>query len=119
MIRIAKASIKRALLPSKHHEVNEALSIAGVYQRLDIESQEIRLLILGPGKEEGIVKCSIRHPSLRGLIKPQYETISYVWRDPDVKAIVELNGSKREVPASSERVLRRFRFSRKRAYIVD
>lgn len=40
---------------------------------------------------------------------PEYETISYVWGDPNLKATVYVNGRGALVPASPERVLRRMR----------
>lgn len=52
--------------------------------------------------------------------KPVYETISYVWGDKAKRGTVYLHGHIRDVPASSEAVLRRMRFPKqKRVLWID
>ena len=79
------------------------------YRPLDSARQEIRLLVVKPGSENEMVDCSFQHASLKKASKPHYETISYVWGDENLRSQVSLEGENIDVPASSERVLRRFR----------
>ena len=90
------------------------------FRPLDSTRQEIRLLIVQPGVAKDIVECSFRYGIFSRSIKPLYETISYVWGDASLRSNVRLNGQEMDVPASSERVLRRFRYtSRERVLWID
>jgi hypothetical protein len=52
------------------------------YHHLDSSMQEIRLLILQPGRGNSMVEVEIIHQSLAD--NPAYEALSYVWGDPTV-----------------------------------
>jgi len=77
------------------------------YQPLDNES--FRLLYLSPGSGTGVVACSLRNVSFKSGLKNSYETISYVWGNPQIRATVQLDGHCVSVPRSSHDVLRAVR----------
>ena len=81
-----------------------------VYRPLNTDRHEIRLLVVEPGIEGEIVKCSFQYAFLKRRHKPQFETISYVWGDARTRATVQLGSKVMDVPASSDRVLRRLRY---------
>ena len=79
------------------------------YCKLDLDGKEFRTLLLEAGEGEDRVCCELQHVSLQDYPKPQYETISYVWGDPAVRGTIFVHGRATDVPASTERVLKRFR----------
>jgi len=81
----------------------------GPYRKLDPEKNEFRTLLVKAGEHKDDIYCELQHVSFQNDMKPPYETISYVWGDPTTRGTVYLQGRKTDVPASSERVLRRFR----------
>ncbi|CAJ2501031.1 Uu.00g038840.m01.CDS01 [Anthostomella pinea] len=81
------------------------------YQPLDTAISGIRLLYLGPGKGTDPLLCTLKHASLQTQPKPQYQTISYVWGNPNQRGETVIESIAVSVPASSERVLRRLRSS--------
>lgn len=80
-----------------------------LYQELDFEQKEIRLLNVYPGSGDELICCSLEHAFLSDTLKPVYETISYVWGDPGRRGSVNLQDCEMDVPAGSEVVLRRMR----------
>jgi hypothetical protein len=79
------------------------------YQPLDTSRMGIRLLLVKAGKASQMVRCELLAASLTSDPMPRYETISYCWGDPSIKAKIILNGRKTKVPASSEAAIRRMR----------
>ncbi|KAK3657376.1 hypothetical protein LTR56_002518 [Elasticomyces elasticus] len=80
---------------------------AYVYQALDVEEQEIRLLVLGPGQYDdpllaGLVTISVRRSH-------RYNTISYVWGDPRKDSNIFIAGARLAVPKNTALALRRMR----------
>jgi hypothetical protein len=55
--------------------------MGSMYSPLDIERNEIRIMILEPGKWDDEINCSLKVVSLND--NPEYSTLSYVWGDPD------------------------------------
>ncbi|KAK5680351.1 hypothetical protein LTS10_007278 [Elasticomyces elasticus] len=83
---------------------------AYVYQPLNNEEQEIRLLLLGSGEyddplQAGLVTVSIRRPH-------SYHTISYVWGDPRRDSNIYISGTRLAVPTNTALALRRVRLQR-------
>jgi hypothetical protein len=85
--------------------------MAGIYQELKKAEKEIRLLLVSSGGEDEPVECSFRYVSLLEKPETAYETISYVWGDSAIRGLICIDGTWLDVPASSERVLRRMRYS--------
>lgn len=83
--------------------------MAELYRTLSRELHEIRLLVIEPGSGNDPVRCRMRHINLRTEPAPPYDTVSYVWGDPRIRATILVGGESVDVPVSSERVLRRFR----------
>lgn len=77
------------------------------YDPLDAERQEFRTLTVHPssGYATHTIRATIATRSL--LEKPQYETVSYCWGDASIRSTIILNGYRFDVPASSEKTLRR------------
>lgn len=93
---------------------------AAPYRLLDSSRREIRLLVVEPGAGDQIVTCSFQYWCIDGMAKPRYETISYVWGDGNTRATIQLQGIAKDVTASSERALRRFRYTdRSRILWID
>ncbi|KAK4628891.1 hypothetical protein CLAFUW4_08684 [Fulvia fulva] len=82
---------------------------ARLYQAVDASRKEIRLLVVAAGAKDDPVRGTFRHVSLLDDPKPVFETISYVWGDPKLRATMFLHGLLIGIPKSSERVLRRMR----------
>jgi hypothetical protein len=80
---------------------------AYVYSPLDLEKEEIRLVLLYPGRGEEAVRCELRHVSLRN--SPPYEALSYTWGNPDDTRKIQLDGQELSVTANLEEALRSLR----------
>ncbi|KAK5694306.1 hypothetical protein LTR97_009928 [Elasticomyces elasticus] len=89
-----------------------------VYQDLDPERRQIRLLEVLPDREDQPIRIHIRTVQLPAA----YETISYAWGDHTPSAVVEVRSiegrawpppgsSQLRVPASTQAALRRIRFA--------
>lgn len=72
------------------------------------ESKELRLLTLLPGGVDDDLECLLRVADLEAASVP-YETISYVWGDPDLRSFIRVEGAEVSVPASAAAALRRVR----------
>lgn len=77
------------------------------YEPLQKEPNQIRLLHVLPGDFEDPIQCELRKSKLVPI--PKYETISYVWGDPEDRLTININGFEFSVPASSARAIRRVR----------
>jgi hypothetical protein len=80
-----------------------------IYQELDQERKEIRLLVLLKAQLDEPIYCRLQHTYLDADPTPPYETISYVWGDRTVTELIAVNDHGLKVPASARRVLQRFR----------
>ena len=70
-------------------------------------SNEIRLLILLPGKWSDPIRCKWRVVSLNG--KPEYKALSYVWGRSKHSQPIYLNGSPVFITRHLRRALRQLR----------
>lgn len=93
------------------------------YKRLNYElGQEIRLVVLYPGKELEEIACDIIHVNL--LDKPMYEAISYTWATEDgdlsMSAKIQCRNKDIAITRNCESVLRSLRLKgRNRKIWVD
>ncbi|KAI1400566.1 heterokaryon incompatibility protein-domain-containing protein [Hypoxylon fuscum] len=74
---------------------------SSLYQPLDRERKEMRLLEVSPGNRGEIVKARLIYASLLNPEDIDYETISYAWGDATKLDDVNINGRVIDVPASS------------------
>ncbi|EMC98505.1 hypothetical protein BAUCODRAFT_574559 [Baudoinia panamericana UAMH 10762] len=90
--------------------INRHREAAWVYKKLNTDQQDVRVLLVKASEDRSKPVCgTLRHISLINQQLPGYETISYVWGDPKLRGRIYVDGCELEVPASTERVLRRFR----------
>lgn len=81
-----------------------------IYEPLDADREEIRLLILLPDDNpEDRPRCYLETVSLSKDPQPQYEAISYCWSEMEGTTRIRLNGLRFDAPASAAKVLERFR----------
>jgi hypothetical protein len=80
-----------------------------VYDTLDSNSKEIRVLEVAPGAGDDMVKCTLKHVSLLSDSRLAYETISYCWGPSKDPVVINLNGCLVPVSATSEAAVRRMR----------
>lgn len=104
-------------LESKHRAALQQFR----YQPLSQDREEIRVLVVQPSRfETAPLSCKIVHCFLDQTPTPEYETISYVWGNPNMRARIGLNRCGFDVTASAERVLRRMRHpDRSRTLWID
>ncbi|KAH8589917.1 heterokaryon incompatibility protein-domain-containing protein [Bisporella sp. PMI_857] len=76
------------------------------YQKLT-GADDIRVLVLPPGKISDPVQCRLKHVSLSA--KPKYETISYAWGDPSKKCPIDCEGKVIQVTLNLNSALQHFR----------
>lgn len=70
------------------------MTLSRLYQPLDSQRQEIRLLRILPSTElEAPVHCSIFTASLRDDPPPTYQALSYVWGDPKLTDEINIEGT--------------------------
>ena len=91
------------------------------YRPLAVDRREIRLLDVLPTHRVSRVprsfealsirraplSCRIRHASFNDDPPPQYETVSYVWGNPDPCKHILVNGEKLRIPSNTNLALRR------------
>lgn len=89
----------------------QAESKASIYNPLDADSQEIRILYLYPSASPaGPVQCHLETVSLQDGPTPKYEAISYVWSEHVGTTTITINGTLvKDAPASAVNVLKQFR----------
>ena len=80
---------------------------AGIYQSLNTEKQEIRLVVVQESKDDDMIHCTLKTRQVKSVIGAPYETISYVCGDPNNRKPVMMNKQPLEIPANAERALRR------------
>ena len=91
------------LLPSKGEE---EVDTSFIYQPL--ENRQIRIITLARGKWDDDIKCSLKTVSLDD--HPSYDTLSYVWGDPQLrKKTILLQQRCFQVTPSLESALRHLR----------
>lgn len=100
--------------------MGSAKMTSGIYQPLDKEQKEIRILEVEPGSGAQPISCNMKTTSLTANPTLSYETISYHWGDARIRASIVLNGITTDVPASAEIALRRMRLAHtKRILWID
>jgi hypothetical protein len=60
-----------------------------LYNSLNAEKNEIRLLDIRPGKFDAPIQCDIRHTSLTSNLN--FTALSYTWGDPNVRKPIQIN----------------------------
>ena len=80
-----------------------------VNRALDLDTMEIRLLVVEAGRADQPVQCTIQHTALWPKPSVSYETLSYVWGDTTARGVVFCGQHQLDVPLSAEKVLRRMR----------
>ncbi|KAK6424502.1 hypothetical protein LTR95_016384, partial [Oleoguttula sp. CCFEE 5521] len=91
-----------------------------MYRSLDHARREIRLLVVQPGREDELLRCSFKYALLASPERPRYETISYVWGDDTNGLAVDLDGALVSVPLSSAKALQCIRHpDRERVVWID
>ncbi len=81
-----------------------------VYTPLSRKLKEIRLIAVGSAAAiEDALQCTLTCVSLNALPKPRYETISYVWGNPEDRSSIIINNTVLDVPTSAKRALQRMR----------
>ncbi|KAJ9641558.1 hypothetical protein H2199_005528 [Coniosporium tulheliwenetii] len=78
-----------------------------LYEPLDHERRQIRVLIPLPGQRSDSVACRMKTVSLDD--KPEYDAILYVWGDATQRQMIHVNGQDMHVTLSLFLGLRRFR----------
>ncbi|KAF4418450.1 Heterokaryon incompatibility protein 6 [Colletotrichum fructicola] len=76
---------------------------------ISLESKDIRLLHLLPGKWEEDIQCRLEVTGLHNY--PVYEALSYAWGDPEVVRPILLDGEQMDVTINLESALRHLRFA--------
>ncbi|KAH7078786.1 heterokaryon incompatibility protein-domain-containing protein [Paraphoma chrysanthemicola] len=99
-------------LPESEQEYHICSNVPYRYRRLSYElGQEIRLVVLYAGQKQDRLVCTIIHVNL--LDEPQYEALSYTWKDHtgDASFTGELycRGTAIPITANCEAALRQFR----------
>lgn len=76
-----------------------------IYEPLDSQSRQIRILKLLPGFFEDKIRCKLSISTL----KAPFEALSYVWGDPEDTRTIEVQGETMSVTKSLEKALRHLR----------
>jgi hypothetical protein len=66
-----------------------------LYNSLNDEENEIRLLDIRPGKFDAPIQCDMRHASL--ISNLDFTALSYTWGDPKVRKPIKINGQSLDV----------------------
>lgn len=78
-----------------------------IYQSLDSQRQEIRILRLLPGNEDDPICCTLHTITLDET--SNYEALSYNWGDPQICRAIEVDGMVKDVTVNLFNALRRLR----------
>ena len=98
--------VERLVAPLLLLKGEEEVDTSLIYQPL--ENREIRVITLAPGKWDDEIACSLKTVSLDD--NPSYETLSYVWGDPQLrKKTISLQQRRFQVTPSLESALRHLR----------
>lgn len=112
---------------SKSTDVDAALHLQQqlMYQSLDANREEIRLLTLYPPENDNAgLRCSLRSVALisrtgDALKVPSYEALSYVWGQPDFSSPILVNGQELCITPTLTTILLSLRRSIERTLWVD
>jgi hypothetical protein len=66
-----------------------------LYNSLNADENEIRLLDIRPGLFDAPIQCDLRHASL--ISDPDFTALSYTWGDPKVRNPIKINGQSLDV----------------------
>jgi hypothetical protein len=80
-----------------------------LYEELNAESHEIRLLELAAGQADDPVTATLSTISLDDNSRPTYEALSYVWGDSTITQEINLNSASFSITTNLEAALRRMR----------
>jgi hypothetical protein len=73
-----------------------ASNMVVLYQELDVQKTEIRLISLNTSpKSTGVIECSLQTFDLHSA--PAYYALSYLWGDPNDTAAISVNGTELKV----------------------
>jgi hypothetical protein len=78
-----------------------------LYQTLDNQSRQIRILMLLPGLEPSTIHCRLEKVSLDEA--PQYQAISYAWGDPKDTQSARVGSMEIKIRSNLEACLRHLR----------
>lgn len=82
--------------------------MAQPYQHKELhEAQEIRLLVLVPGKDSDEICCKLEHAILSD--NPEFEALSYAWGDPSITRTILCEGGTLQVTENLFQALRHLR----------
>lgn len=99
----------------------ESMTSGGIYQPLNRDCNEVRVLRLFGLGEDGLLHGELEVVSLLADTRPNYEAISYCWGEISGRGCMLLNDIVFEAPASAIKVLKQFRpkeFSRQEPRIL-
>lgn len=93
----------------------------GLYNLVDVETKEIRLLTVAAGAGDEVLRCSLKHVKLSdSSTRESYETVSYAWGNPNDRTPIYIDGRLVDIPSSAHRALRRMQNpSRERTLWID
>ena len=95
-----------------HQEDGDSTERSDIFQYDDLGKEEsIRLLMLFSGKEDEPLVATIFTTTLS--VAPRYEAVSYVWGDPNVTTMIQLNNMAFPITTNLEHALRRIRSTKK------
>ncbi|KAE8443190.1 hypothetical protein EG329_002289 [Mollisiaceae sp. DMI_Dod_QoI] len=100
----SRIMLAKLFLNIKHGEE----SVEDIYQTLDTQAQEVRVLNIAPGTGTEMVECQLQHVKL-GDPTIQYRALSYTWGPRHRLQVIRLNGKLIHVTAGLEAALRRLR----------
>lgn len=83
------------------------MTMAAIYDPLNIESYEIRILNLRPGPLGSKIECFLEKESL--VDSTTYAALSYCWGDPTETREIFVNHAAKQVTTSLEHALQRLR----------
>jgi hypothetical protein len=78
-----------------------------LYEPLDIESYEVRMISLYPGSPGSIIKCALKKRSL--VNPPRYTALSYCWGDERIQRDIIVNNIRTPVTVNLEEALQQLR----------
>ncbi|KAJ4017678.1 hypothetical protein NW752_001587 [Fusarium irregulare] len=81
-----------------------------LYQPLDSQLEEFRILQVLPGSEGDPIRCTLHTTPLTE--KSDYEALSYNWGDPQVCRVIEVDGMAKDVTVNLFNALRRLRLAK-------
>jgi len=97
-----------------------AHSVAGskyIYESINSEQREIRLVPILPSEDDGTVQCTLRKSRID--LEPSFKELSYSWGDPKVTRSIMLDGHPFKVTINLQAALRSLRKSEPRVMWID